>query len=92
MHELDRGRALAARVHDEQARGDEVVDDPLYAGPDLAELAGLDDRARALGRDQVLEDRAHDALIRGRVGGQHGVGVGRECAGDAAHREVRVAR
>ena len=54
--------------------------------------ADVDDRARALGRDQPLEDRAHELAVAGRELREHLVGVGRERARDAAHRGVALAR
>ena len=92
MHDLDR-RALAAleRLHDEQARIDHLIDEALDLADlarQLAQLVDRHDRARALGRHEAQQDRAHQRLLRRAELLDDAVGVARERAGDAAHRGV----
>ena len=64
MHDLDGGAGAAvARLHDEQARLHQLVDEPLHLAAlarQLGELVEPDDGARALGRDQAQEQRARE--------------------------------
>jgi hypothetical protein len=50
----DAAAAVAARLHDEQARRDELIDRAATScvRRELIEIGELDDRARALGRDE----------------------------------------
>ena len=53
---------------------------------ELVEIGELDDRARALRRDEPAEDLLRQLLLRARSAARHVVGVGRERALDAADR------
>src|SRR5690606_11989933 len=54
VNELDGAGAFAARLYDEQASAHEVRDDAIDIWTHVAELGDVDDRARALRRDEAL--------------------------------------
>ena len=94
VHDLDGGAGAAvAGLHDEQARLDQLVDEPLHLAAlarQLGELVERDDGARALGGDQPQEQRARQRTRRRRQLGEHRVGVAGERAGDAAEPLVAL--
>ena len=91
MDDLDDGHVGVVVADDEQAGVDEVGEHAGGAGQ-LLELAARRGDAGAVAGDEAGEQRAHDVLIATRERVVDLIGVGRQRAGDAAEREVAIAR
>jgi hypothetical protein len=96
VHDLDRA-ALASfeRLHDEQARVDHLIDEPLHfalLARQITQLLERHDRPGALRRHEPQQHRAHEPLLLRAELLNHAVGVTCERAGDATHRSVARVR
>src|SRR5262245_10382372 len=96
MHDLDRGTVAAIEfLHDQQAAIDQQVQQPLYLvalGGELTQLGEPYDRAGLLGGDQPEQNRPAERYFLWPEVTEHAIGVARQRAGHAAHRDVSRVR